>query len=162
MALVNRKSRFQTIATENPLDNSYQSALFAEKAGNLASFSGFQANNNGVVPGTIITPPPVPTTTTTTTTSTTTTTTTLPVGVYAFVMKYSTVSGADACLQTSTSTYYSNSATLDTFAGLATNVGLTNAAPNGYYCLAAGCPNSAGKQWIQVTSGGTISSSANC
>lgn len=74
MALANRRSRFQTIATENPLDNSYQTALFTEKAGNLSSFSGFQANNKGVVPGTAAIPPVAPTTTTTTSTTTTTTT----------------------------------------------------------------------------------------
>jgi hypothetical protein len=106
-----------------------------------------------------------PTTTTTTTTvapTTTTTTTTLPPGVYAFEMKYSAIGSTEACAEVSSSTYYSNSATLNLFSGLATDVTLTISAPAGYYCLAAGCPNSTGKQWIQVGGGGSISGAANC
>lgn len=106
-----------------------------------------------------------PTTTTTTTTeapTTTTTTTTLPVGIYSFEMKYSAVGGTEACAEVSSSTYYSNSATLNLFSALATDVALTISAPAGYYCLAAGCPNSTGKQWIQVGGGGSISGAANC
>jgi len=105
-----------------------------------------------------------PTTTTTTTTEapTTTTTTTLPVGIYAFEMKYSAVGGTEACAEVSSSTYYSNSATLNLFSGLTTDVAFTSPAPAGYYCLAAGCPNSTGKQWIQVGGGGSVSGAANC
>jgi hypothetical protein len=78
-------------------------------------------------------------------------------------MKYSAVSGVDACAQTTSSVYYSNSATLALFSGLSTNVGLTNAAPAGYYCLAQGCPNALNLQYVQVTGGiGAITSGAFC
>ena len=104
------------------------------------------------------------TTTTTTTTSTTTTTTTepLPPGVYSFSMKYSAIGSTEACAEASSSIYYSNSATLETFFRFATDTGLAIDAPIGYYCLAAGCPNSSGKQWIQVASAGSIVGSSNC
>jgi hypothetical protein len=101
---------------------------------------------------------------TTTTTSTTTTTTTepLPPGVYSFSMKYSAIGSTEACAEASSSIYYSNSATLETFFRFATDTGLAIDAPIGYYCLAAGCPNSSGKQWIQVASAGSIVGSSNC
>lgn len=105
------------------------------------------------------------TTTSTTTTeapTTTTTTTTLPPGVYAYEMKYSATSGVDACSQTTSSVYYSNSATLALFSGLSTNVGLTNPAPAGYYCLAEGCPNALNLQFVQVSGIGSIISGAFC
>jgi len=81
MALSNKSSRFASPATENPLNNSYQTSLFEEKAGSLSAYAGFEANNNGMVPGGTLeyTSPPVPTTTTTTTTTTSTTTTTTTV-----------------------------------------------------------------------------------
>jgi hypothetical protein len=107
-----------------------------------------------------------PTTTTTTTTAaptTTTTTTTLPPGIYAFEMKYSAIGGTEACAEVSSSTYYSNSATLNLFSGLTTDVAFTIPAPAGYYCLAIGCPNATGKSWVRVTGTfGQITSLANC
>jgi hypothetical protein len=73
MSLLSKTSRLGTPATQNPLNSSYQTSLFEEKAGSLSTFTSFEASNNGVVPGSSLgsTPP------TTTTTSTTTTTTTL-------------------------------------------------------------------------------------
>lgn len=100
--------------------------------------------------------------TTTTTTSTTTSTTTLPAGIYAFNMKYSAIGSTQACAEVTSGTYYSNSATLNAFAALTIDSGLVTEAPAGYYCLAAGCPNSTGKQWIQVGAFGSIGGSAFC
>jgi len=104
-----------------------------------------------------------PTTTTTTTVepTTTTTTTTLPVGIYSFEMKYSAIGGTEACAEVTSNVYYSNSATLNLFSGLTTDVAFTIPATDGYYCLAAGCPNSASKQWIQIV-GGAVSGALNC
>lgn len=76
MALANRTSRLGSPATSDPLNNSYQTSLFEERAGSLSTLSGFQANNNGVVPSDGVALPTA--TPTTTTTSTTTTTTTSP------------------------------------------------------------------------------------
>jgi hypothetical protein len=98
---------------------------------------------------------------TTTTTSTTSTTTTLPPGVYAYDMRYSDVSGVDACAQTTSSIYYSNSPTLAPFSTVATNPALTSLAPSGHYCLVAGCPNPTNKQRVQVF-GGVINATTSC
>jgi hypothetical protein len=103
----------------------------------------------------------ITTTTTTSTTSTTSTTTTLPPGVYAYDMRYSTVSGVDACSKPTSTIYYSNSPTLAPFATVATNPALTNLAPSGYYCLVVGCPNPTSKQYVQVFEG-EISSTTSC
>lgn len=75
MALINKASRLGSPATENPLNNSYQTSLFEEKAGSLSTFVGFQAGSNGRVPGGALESTSMPTTTTTTTSTTTTTTT---------------------------------------------------------------------------------------
>lgn len=101
-------------------------------------------------------------TSTSTSTSTTTTTTTLPPGTYSFEMKYSPVGGTEACAEVTSSTYYSNSATLNAFSVLATDPALTIAAPAGYYCLAMGCPNALNIRWIQVGGFGAIGGSAFC
>lgn len=99
----------------------------------------------------------------TTTTTTTSTTTTLPPGVYAYDLRYSAVSGVDACAQLTSAIYYSNSATLALFSGLSTDVALTIAAPAGYYCLVEGCPNALNLQYVQVTGGiGAVTSKAFC
>lgn len=102
------------------------------------------------------------TTTTSTSTSTTTTTTTLPPGVYPFEMKYSAIGSTEACAEVTSNTYYSNSPTLDLFAGLAIDPALSTEAPIGYYCLASGCPNPAGVIWIRVAAFGSIIGAANC
>jgi hypothetical protein len=98
---------------------------------------------------------------TTTTTTTTSTTTTLPPGVYAYEMRYSAVSGAAACAQTTSSIYYSNSPTLAPFATVATNPALTSLAPSGHYCLVVGCPNPTNKQRVEVFEG-EISATTSC
>lgn len=123
---------------------------------------GVTSSNLGECLTTTTTTTVAPTTTTTTTAPTTTTTTTLPPGVYAFAMKYSVTSGTDACNQTTSAVYYSNSATLSAFSVLATDVALAVAAPAGYYCLAIGCPNALNIRWIQVGAFGAIGGSAFC
>jgi hypothetical protein len=103
------------------------------------------------------------TTTTTTIPPTTTTTTTLPVGIYAFQMKYNALGGTQACSETVSNVYYSNSATLNLFSGLTTDPAFTIPAPAGYYCLTVGCPNPTGSSWVRVTGAfGQITSAANC
>lgn len=106
-----------------------------------------------------------PTTTTTTTTgepTTTTTTTTLQPGVYAYEMRYSAVSGEDACAQPTTAVYYSLSPTLALFSGLATDPDYSTLPPSGYYCLAEGCPNDLNIQYVQVNGVGSIISVVFC
>lgn len=151
------------------LDNELDPVTLAQTllqtiATNVSLLTAFCQIVNGCVAYTTTTTTATPTTTTTTTVepTTTTTTTTLPPGIYSFEMKYSAIGGTEACAEVTSSVYYSNSATLNLFAGLATDVGLTISAPAGYYCLSAGCPNSTGKQWIQVGGGGAISGASNC
>lgn len=87
-----------------------------------------------------------------------------PQMAYQFEMTYSPVSNIDACNSIGITVVYSNIATLDGLNPfLAFDPGLSVAVPDGYYCLSSGCPNSSGKQWVQVTGGsGAITQSANC
>lgn len=71
-------------------------------------------------------------------------------------MRYSVVSGVDACSQPTSAVYYSNSATLALFSGLSTNVGLTIDAPAGFYCLVIGCPNDLNIQYIEIDGSGIV------
>ena len=84
--------------------------------------------------------------------------------VFSFSMKFNVSGSTEACLSGETETYYSNSSTLSGINPyLTTDAGLTTPVSNGYYCLAEGCPNSTGKEWVQVTGGGgAITSTANC
>ncbi len=71
MSLLSKTSRLGTPATQNPLNSSYQTSLFEEKAGSLSTFTGFEATNNGVIPGGSLRSTASPITTSTTTTTTT-------------------------------------------------------------------------------------------
>jgi len=138
-------------------------AAFCEIANICASYTTTTSTTTATpTTTTTTTVEPTTTTTTTETPTTTTTTTTLPPGTYSFEMKYSAVGGTEACAEVTSSTYYSNSATLNAFSVLATDPALTVAAPAGYYCLAIGCPNALNIQWIQVGAFGAIGGSAFC
>lgn len=162
-----KKSRLR-----KPTDNTlkYYSVMKHGASIPITSVITQSSPNNTILPGNTAQPSQNTTTTTSTTTttttqvattSTTTTTTTLPPGVYAFVMKYSALSSTDACNQVSSTTYYSNSATLSLFTALCTDPELTINADAGYYCLASGCPNSSGRAWVR-SGGAAIIQAANC
>jgi hypothetical protein len=87
-----------------------------------------------------------------------------PKMTYMFETKYNAFDSTTACISGIPLTVYSNSATLDGINPFLTlDTGLSTSVQDGYYCLASGCPNSSGKQWVRVTGGsGAITQSANC
>jgi len=105
--------------------------------------------------------PTTTTTTTTTETPATTTTTTTATGPYVYLLKYSEVSGPDACLNPTTAVYLSNSPTLDLGVGLWIDGGLTTYAASGFYCISDGCPNAYNIQYLEFVGTG-IASITNC